>query len=242
MRCCDVEALWDEMREGVEPRREHVLAHLRRCRTCQELYAQFEGVAYCLSCLPIVEPPNSLVPRILEHIKTVRATYLKPDALARVTSPLGSLLVAWREARITFLGIERGDFEAECAHIERRLRRPIVAAEPPEWVIKAVRNWFRTWQIDPQFVDISNLTEFERAALSKAAEIPPGEVRSYGWIAREIGHPHAARAVGQAMARNPVALFFPCHRVVATNGELHNYGYGVEIKARILRMEGYVKA
>jgi methylated-DNA-[protein]-cysteine S-methyltransferase len=229
------------MREGVEPRREHVLAHLRRCRTCQELYAQFEGVAYCLSCLPIVEPPNSLVPRILEHIKSVRATYVQPDKLARISSPLGSLLLAWREDRITFVGIERGDFAAERALIERRLRRPVVAAEPPEWVNKAVRNWFRTWQIDPRFVDISNLTEFERAALNKAAEIPPGEVRSYAWIAREIGHPHAARAVGQAMARNPVALFFPCHRVVATSGELHNYGYGVEVKARILHMEGYVK-
>jgi methylated-DNA-[protein]-cysteine S-methyltransferase len=85
------------------------------------------------------------------------------------------------------------------------------------------------------------LTAFERAALRKAAEIPPGEVRSYGWIAREIGNPQAARAVGQVMARNPVALFFPCHRVVDSTGALHQYGYGVELKARILSMEGYRK-
>ena len=45
--------------------------------------------------------------------------------------------------------------------------------------------------------------------------------------------------IGQAMARNPIALFFPCHRVVATDGSLHNYGYGLQVKARILRMEGY---
>jgi methylated-DNA-[protein]-cysteine S-methyltransferase len=90
-------------------------------------------------------------------------------------------------------------------------------------------------------VDISQLSDFEQAALRKAAQIPPGQVRSYGWIAREIGHPQAARAVGQAMARNPVALFFPCHRVVDASGALHNYGYGVEMKARLLQMEGYVK-
>jgi methylated-DNA-[protein]-cysteine S-methyltransferase len=103
----------------------------------------------------------------------------------------------------------------------------------------AVRRFFSTWQVDLTQVDISGLSPFEQAALRKAAQIPPGQVRSYGWIAREIGHPQAARAVGQAMARNPVALFFPCHRVVDAAGSLHNYGYGVEVKARILQMEGY---
>ena len=75
MRCCDVEALWDEMREGVEPRREHVLAHLRRCKTCQDLFEQFEGVAYCLSCLPIVEPPPDLVPVFSITSKTIASVF-----------------------------------------------------------------------------------------------------------------------------------------------------------------------
>ena len=243
MRCCDVEALWDELREGTEPRNDHVIAHLRRCRDCQEMYRQFEGVAYCLSCLPIVEPPRSLVPRILDHIKsTVRArrAAVAPDSLALLESPLGTLAIAWRDAGITFVGLVREkDVEAIRNFVERRLRRAVRQAEPPAWVGEAVADYFRTWRVDARFLDVSSLTEFERAALGKAAEIPPGEVRSYGWIAREIGHPHAARAVGQAMARNPMALFFPCHRVVDANGELHNYGYGIEVKARILRMEGY---
>jgi len=241
MRCCDVEALWDEMREGVQPRREHVLAHLRGCKTCQDLYEQYEGVAYCLSCLPIVEPPQNLVPRILDHIKIYREKFenAEPDSIARVPSPLGNLLVAWRKQGITFVGFERGDFDEERRAIERRLRRRVEFAEPPAWVAKAVKQWFKTWRADLRTIDISQLTEFERAALRKAAEIPPGEVRSYSWIAREIGHPLAARAVGQVMARNPVSLFFPCHRVVATSGRLHNYGAGLEIKARILQMEGF---
>ena len=244
MRCCDVEAMWDEMRAGVEPRREHVLAHLRYCKTCQDLYHEFEGVAYCLSCLPVVEPPQSLVPRILEHIESMRHHYktLEPDSLARIASPLGDLFIAWRESGMTFVGIDRGEnVGAVQALIERRLRRPVRAAEPPLWVTETVRKFFRTWRVEMERIDISDLTEFEQAALRQAAQIPPGEVRSYGWIAREIGHPHAARAVGQAMARNPVALFFPCHRVVDASGALHNYGYGIELKARILRMEGYTK-
>jgi O-6-methylguanine DNA methyltransferase len=244
MRCSDVEALWDDMRDGVEPRSQHAAAHLRRCKTCQAAYAQFEGVAYCLTCLPIVEPPLSLVPRILDHIKSVRNQFRTnvADDFARVASPLGDLLIAWRNAGITFVGIDRGE-SAELARefVEQRLRRPLRPADPPAWVTEAVRRFFATWQVDTSRVDISQLSAFEQAALRKAAQIPPGEVRSYGWIAREIGRPLAARAVGQAMARNPVALFFPCHRVVDASGALHHYGYGVDVKARILAMEGYVR-
>jgi methylated-DNA-[protein]-cysteine S-methyltransferase len=155
-------------------------------------------------------------------------------------SPLGNLLLAWRETGITFVGIERGDDEETAKSVvERRLRRPLLKAEPPAWVRGAVDKFFATWRVDVDRIDLSGLSPFERLALLKAAQIPPGEVRSYGWIAREIGNPQAARAVGQVMARNPVALFFPCHRVVDASGALHNYGYGIDIKARILRMEGY---
>jgi O-6-methylguanine DNA methyltransferase len=241
MRCCDVEALWDEMREGVPPRREHVLAHLIGCPTCQELYREYEGVAYCLSCLPVVEPPTGLVPKILDHIKTVRgARYSVPDGIAQVSSPLGNLYVAFRPSGISYLGIDRGEpFDGIRAHIERRLRRPVRSAEAPQWVLDRLDRYFATWQTDGERLEMSDLTDFERAAMAKAMEIPPGEVRSYSWIAREIGHPHAARAVGQAMARNPIALLVPCHRVVDSHGSLHQYGYGLPLKARILSMEGY---
>ena len=245
MRCSDVEALWDDLRAGIEPRSEHAVAHLRRCKDCQAVYEQYEGVAYCLTCLPVVEPPTSLVPRILDHIKALRNHYRSKlsDNVARVASPLGDLWIAWRDSGITFVGIDRGQGdETEIEQIERRLSRPVRIAEAPTWIDDAFRSFFATWQVDMSRIDISHLSTFEQAALRKAAQIPPGEVRSYGWIAREIGHPLAARAVGQAMARNPVALLFPCHRVVDASGALHNYGYGVEIKARILRMEGYVKA
>ena len=85
MRCADVERLWDEMREGVEPQREHVLAHLHVCPECQEIYRENEGIAYCLTCLPPVDPPQSLVPKILDHIK-LTVKIVAPDSITTVES------------------------------------------------------------------------------------------------------------------------------------------------------------
>ncbi len=72
------------------------------------------------------------------------------------------------------------------------------------------------------------------------AEIPKGEVRSYGWIARRIGRPKAARAVGRALGANPFAPLVPCHRVVGADGRLTGYSGrgGIEAKRRLLRKEG----
>lgn len=241
MRCCDLVRMWDELREGgPTPSREEVLAHLRRCPHCQEAYEEFEGVAYCLTCLPVVEPPTGLVPKILDHIKSLRP--VSPDMFAHVPSPLGDLIVAFRESGITAIAIcADGSESALCEAIAKRLHRGLVPAQAPQWVLDAIHTYFRTFTADRSKVDISSLTAFEQAALNKAAEIPPGEVRSYGWIAKELGHPAAARAVGQAMARNPVPLLYPCHRVVDAAGALHNYAYGLELKARLLEMEGYVR-
>ena len=66
--------------------------------------------------------------------------------------------------------------------------------------------------------------------LTKTLEIPSGEVRPYGWVAREIGRPKAVRAVGSALGRNPVPVLIPCHRVVRSDGHVGNYGLGVPMK------------
>ena len=73
----------------------------------------------------------------------------------------------------------------------------------------------------------------------KALEIPRGEVRPYGWIAAEIGRPKAVRAVGTALAHNPVPLVVPCHRVVRSDGMIGQYSMGgPEAKRRVLAAEG----
>jgi O-6-methylguanine DNA methyltransferase len=87
--------------------------------------------------------------------------------------------------------------------------------------------------------DLRGLSEFERAVLLKALEIPPGEVRPYSWIAKEIGRPGAVRAAGSALARNPVPLLIPCHRVVRSDGHIGKYSLGgPRNKRTLLEIEG----
>jgi methylated-DNA-[protein]-cysteine S-methyltransferase len=81
------------------------------------------------------------------------------------------------------------------------------------------------------------LTPFQRAVLAACARIPGGRVLSYGELSQKAGYPGAARAVGQVMARNPVPLFIPCHRVVASDG-LGGFGFHTNIKVFLLEHEG----
>jgi len=238
MRCCDVERLWDEMRDAVESHREAVTDHLRECTNCQDLYAQYEGVAYCLTCLPPPQPPADLVPKIIDHIRSaVRKTV--PDNVVKLNSPIGPIYVAFRATGITYLALDRGDGdEAAMQSIKRRLGRGVIPAQAPQWVSDTLSAFFHQHESRLDRVDISDLTPFEQTTLRMCAKIPAGEVRSYGWVAAAIGQPNAARAVGGVMARNPVPLLYPCHRVVDCEGRLHNYEYGIDVKARILELEG----
>lgn len=87
---------------------------------------------------------------------------------------------------------------------------------------------------------IADLTPFEAAVLRATAAIPAGSVRTYGQIAAAIGRPGAARAVGQALARNPLPVRIPCHRVVRSDGQLGGYSGqgGTAGKQALLEAEG----
>ena len=87
-------------------------------------------------------------------------------------------------------------------------------------------------------LDLEEYPAFYRAVWERLREVKRGEVITYGELARRVGKPGAARAVGRAMAANPVPPIVPCHRVIASNGRLGGYGGGLEMKARLLRMEG----
>ena len=87
--------------------------------------------------------------------------------------------------------------------------------------------------------DLSDLTPFQRLVLKKTLEIPAGEVRSYRWVAKEIGAGRAVRAVGTALANNPIPVLIPCHRVVRADGRIGYYsGCGQTMKGRLLEVEG----
>ena len=85
--------------------------------------------------------------------------------------------------------------------------------------------------------DIHALPPFARAVLKMTAKIPYGEVRSYEWIARKLGNAKAARAVGNALARNPIPIIVPCHRVVRTDGAIGGFALGAGWKKRLLNLE-----
>lgn len=80
-------------------------------------------------------------------------------------------------------------------------------------------------------------TEFQQRVWQALLDIPYGETKSYGEIAKIIGNPKAARAVGLANNRNPISIFIPCHRVIGKNGKLVGYGGGLQIKEFLLTLE-----
>lgn len=89
----------------------------------------------------------------------------------------------------------------------------------------------------PDNLDLSGGTPFQREVWQAACRIPYGQTRSYGWLARQMGKPGAARAVGQALGKNPFPIIVPCHRVVAADGGLGGFTGGLDKKKVLLRLE-----
>lgn len=160
------------------------------------------------------------------------------DEFVRVASPAGELFVAFNQRGIcavttaALVGGDAGRFARDHRAATGREVRP--ATRAPAGLVAGLR----TGRGDKLRYDLSGLTPFERAVLMKALEIPPGEVRAYGWIAAEIGRPRAVRAVGSALGRNPVPVLIPCHRVVRSDGSVGNYGLGPDLKRALLGTEG----
>jgi O-6-methylguanine DNA methyltransferase len=176
--------------------------------------------------------PDTLLPAVLRRVGL-------GDAYWRVESPLGAVYVAHSKAGISMVSRASSGraFEERFRH---RFGRPVRAEKslPPVKVRELVRNLKGEGRRDLRF-DLRGLSEFERAVLLKALEIPSGEVRPYSWVAREIGHPDAVRAAGSALAKNPVPLLIPCHRVVRSDGHLGRYSLGGRrAKRRLLEVEG----
>ncbi len=158
------------------------------------------------------------------------------DEYAIVDGPIESMYVAWNPRGITtcvpvsIVG-DDADFESRHPRSSRRGQLPSALASKLDRALD-------TGRLGAVPVDLSSLGDFQKAVLRKCAEIPPGEIRPYGWIATEIGNPGAVRAVGSALGRNPIPILIPCHRVVRTDGSIGNYAYGPQMKRDLLTSEG----
>ncbi|BCB95571.1 hypothetical protein JZK55_04930 [Dissulfurispira thermophila] len=84
-------------------------------------------------------------------------------------------------------------------------------------------------------------TDFQHKVWLALKEIPYGETRSYKWIAEKVGSPKATRAVAQALKKNPLPIILPCHRVIASDGSIGGYSWGIETKKWLLRHEGVLR-
>jgi O-6-methylguanine DNA methyltransferase len=172
-----------------------------------------------LRALDNVQAPPTVLEKVLEDIGL-------GDQYAQLSTPLGPVFVAWNRLGVSAVMKTSTPREFEARFEERFHRAPRLAADglPPSF---------------GQSFDLRGVTEFERAVLLKALEIPKGEVRTYAWIAAQIGHPAAVRAVGSALRKNPVPLLIPCHRVVRSDGHIGNYALGGSAnKQAILAAEG----
>lgn len=161
------------------------------------------------------------------------------DRYAPIDTPLGPVFVAWNGRGISWVtaAAERDAFELRFrVTVGREIQRAEALPEDLDRAIARRLEGDRRVRIS---LDLRGHTPFEVAVWTKALEIPRGEVRPYGWIAAEIGKPKAVRAVGTALAHNPVPLVVPCHRVVRSDGMIGQYSMGgPDAKRRILAAEG----
>jgi len=169
---------------------------------------------------------------------------MSPIGCALFDTAIGTCGVARSEAGV--VGIQLPE-PRESATRTRLLRRHQGAAEatPPPGVRRAIEDMTRLLggerlNLSEVVLDMDGVPEFHRRVYEVARSIPPGATLSYGQIARRLGDPSSARAVGQALGENPFPIVVPCHRVLAAGGRMGGFSApgGVTTKVRMLAIEG----
>ncbi len=179
-----------------------------------------------------VSAPDTLLPGVL--VSTGIA-----DGYVRRTSVLGDLLVAFGTKGVTAVELADDPGGLVTTYERRFGRKAIPVDRVPTMIERHLDAAIVAGRPGLLPVDLDRLTAFQTAVLRAAATIPRGEVRPYGWVAKEIGKPGAVRAVGTALASNPVPVIIPCHRVVRSDGTLGDYSLGEpENKRALLEFEG----
>lgn len=146
-------------------------------------------------------------------------------------SPVGPLLLAANENGLRMIHFTNG----------RRPRQPnrewVNDPKPFKEVARQLKEYFAGKREDFDVPLVLEGTEFQMRVWNYLRKIPYGETVSYGQIARIIGSPDAARAVGLANGQNPIPIIIPCHRVIGSNGDLTGFGGGLPIKQKLLALE-----
>ena len=193
--------------------------------------AEARTLTHELRALADVAEPPSIAPGALARLGLL-------DEYFTVESPLGIVYVAYNARGVSAVRRARDAETFERDFADEFGRRVIPEKEHDVTLAHNIVEVIQGERRRALRFDLRGVSEFERAVLMKALEIPRGEVRPYGWIAREIGRPSASRAVGSALKRNPVPLLIPCHRVVRSDGLIGEYALGgTEAKRTVLAAE-----
>lgn len=164
-------------------------------------------------------------------------THLLAPRYAAIETPAGPAWFAYTADGVALLetNVSERSFVSVAGE---RFGSPPVRRDPPPAMRRKIQACIESG--DGSVVDWSWMPAFQSRVLKGCARIPRGRAVSYGDLARMIGAPNAQRAVGTALARNPVPLLVPCHRVVRSDGKLGNYGMGGEAAKRaLLEREGF---
>ena len=166
-------------------------------------------------------------------------------------SPIGRLLLAHSGAGLCTIRFPAGDIDQARGKLKKSLERrfgPVEPVEDDNGLLEEAISFLRAYFASPSacgpFSGVLDPggTAFQQLVWNELKRIRPGAVLSYGEVARRIGRPQAARAVGAACGANPLPIIIPCHRVVGSGGRLGGFGGGLDLKKRLLRAEGWTSA
>jgi len=227
MQCRSTLTRIDALRTGELPPEEQgvVREHLDTCPSCNESVSDVTTLAAQVKSLFAATPPRSCRDAICDSYEQIREG---KDVVWVGFSDDGLRLIH-----------RGGSFEEFAAAYTKLYCRTLKASTLPDALRKQVLAGLEGEGVAKPRVDWSDeLSDVERDVLELLPKIPRGEVRTYEWVARQIGRPRAVRAVGNILAHNAVPIVVPCHRVVPSSGGTGNYAFGPEMKRELLRREG----
>jgi O-6-methylguanine DNA methyltransferase len=167
--------------------------------------------------------------------------------IKELESPIGSLLLAHSDAGLCAIRLPAGDIDQARGKLRKSLEKRFGPVELTrdedgllEKAIRFLKVYFNAPEASTSFSGALDPggTAFQQLVWNELKRIRAGTVLSYGEVARRIGRPQAARAVGTACGANPLAIIIPCHRVVGSGGGLGGFGGGLGLKKRLLKAEG----
>ncbi|GMQ92868.1 MAG: methylated-DNA--[protein]-cysteine S-methyltransferase [Acidimicrobiia bacterium] len=171
-----------------------------------------------------------------------RATVVGADAgdlVAKVDSSRGPVWIAWSRTGITGLTPLFVDKTVD-EFVDHHRRVAYEADVIPKLLKSEIEEALESGRSMGLSFDLRGLSSFQQSVLRTCATISNGTVRPYGWIAEELHKPGATRAVGTALAKNPIPFLIPCHRVVRSDGSVGSYAFGPEMKKELLLSEGAI--